>query len=60
MKRPTAKAWELTVDMATACTPASTKPLDALFGRWPGLPLLIAHQISYLAGLATAFEEGEL
>jgi hypothetical protein len=60
MKRPNADTWALTLDMATACTPAATKPIADLFARWPGLPLLVMHHASYLAGLATAYEEGEL
>jgi hypothetical protein len=60
MKQPGAASWKLALELALAVTVASTKPIGEVIARWPGLPLLIVHEASYLAGLATEFEEGEL
>lgn len=60
MKRPGAASWNLALELALAVTVASTKPIGDVIARWPGLPLLIVHEASYLAGLATEYEEGEL
>lgn len=60
MKRPDADHWALVLDLATGCTVASTMPAAEAFVRWPGLALLVNREASYLAGLATEYEEGEL
>jgi hypothetical protein len=60
MKRPGAESWALALDLATSCTAAATLPAADLYVRWPGLALLVDRQASYLAGLATEYEEGEL
>lgn len=60
MKRPGAEHWTLALDLATACTVAATKPVAEVFARWPGLALQVDREASYLAGLATEYEEGEL
>lgn len=60
MKRPAADHWALALDLAMACTVAATHPIAETFARWPGLALLVDREASYLAGLATEYEEGEL
>lgn len=60
MKRPDAGHWDLVLQLATACTAASTMALADAFLRWPGLALQIDREAAYLAGLNTEYEEGEL
>jgi len=60
MKKADAEHWALALELATACAPVSTMPLELAFARWPGLALLVDREASYLAGIATKYEEGEL
>lgn len=60
MKAQSADHWALALDLATACTAASTMPIAEAFARWPGLALRVNMEASFLAGLATEAEEGEL
>jgi hypothetical protein len=60
MKQPDADHWTLALELATACVPASTMPVAEAFVRWPGLALLVDREASYLAGMASKYEEGEL
>lgn len=60
MKRPGEDRWALAADLATACIAASTLPAAEALLRWPGLALLVDRQASYLAGMVTQYEEGEL
>lgn len=60
MKEPNADAWALALDLALACTVAATMSVAEVFNRWPGLALQIDREASYLAGIRSDFEEGEL
>lgn len=60
MKAPAADHWALALDMAATVTAASTMPTADAFARWPGLALLVNREASYLAGMTSEYEEGEL
>lgn len=60
MKARDADAWKLALELAETSIAASTRPAAELLARWPGLALLINLEVSYLAGLSTEYEEGEL
>ena len=60
MKKPDADHWALVLDLAVNSVAASTRPIAAVVGQWPGLALIITQRVSRLAGSTTEFEEGEL
>lgn len=60
MKRPENDHWALALELATACTVASTTTIADAFARWPGLVLWVDREASWLAGMSSKFEEGEL
>ncbi len=60
MRKPGAASWDLVHDLANACTAVASQPVAEAFLRWPGLAVLVVREASYLAGVITKYEEGEL